>query len=453
MKLKTLVIVVALLAAAAAVVAWRNRQPQTDSAADPHVGKSLVERKALEPVRGVSFTSDGKTVTIVADAAGKTWTVPDYFGLPADFSKLSTFIESLQTAKISRFVTASPERLERLGLGSDKIELRDAAGKPLWALTLGKNAETGGRFVRFGDEKKAYLADLTAYLDTTAKNWALSQLLNLKVEEVAAVELKFADGSAFACKRPAQGTGWTAEGLPEGKELKASSIDSLLSQLTGLRFTETTEPGAPEAAAAREHTQTATLTLKDGTAYTIALGRKPAPSPAPETRNSKPETRNVEPLSATTPAVTIGADGKPEVVALPAEAKAEGGMQNAEVAKTEPLNLDSGTANAKPDLSAEAEAKAETQNPKPVTVAATPPPPPQPGPVFAFITANRDGDPVNGLMQKRAFQVGEYAFTSLPANRDALLQDKPAPPLAPAAAPTPAPAAVKTETAPAPKTP
>ena len=403
MKLKTLVIVVALLAAASAVVFWRNRQPQTDTAADPRVGQSLVERKTLEPVRSVSFTSEGKTVAVIADAAGKTWTVPDYFGLPADFSKLATFIESLQTAKVSRFVTSSPERLERLGFGNDKIELRDSAGKALWSVTLGKNADAGGRFVRFGDEKKGYLADLTAYLDTTPKNWAQTQLLNLKVEDVTAVELKFADGSSFACKRPAQGTGWTSEGLPDGKEVKASSIESLLSQLTSLRFTETTEPAAPEAGAAREHAQTSAITLKDGTAYTIALGRKPAP-PAP----------------APTPAP------KPDVSA---DSSVEG------------LGAKS-----------EASAKAETPNAKPETAPTTPPPPtPQPGPVFAFISANRETDPINGLMQKRAFQVGEYVFTSLPANRDALLQDRPAPP--PAAAPAPIPAPAKPETAPAPKTP
>ena len=36
------------------------------------------------------------------------------------------------------------------------------------------------------------------------------------------------------------------------------------------------------------------------------------------------------------------------------------------------------------------------------------------GPVYAFITHSDATAPVNALMQKRAFQISEYTFTSLP---------------------------------------
>jgi hypothetical protein len=425
MKLKSLALVVALLAAVSALVYWQQQRPVVDPGADPRVGQSLVARPVLEQVRGLSLTSEGKSVAIAADASGHAWTVPDYYGLPADFSKISAFIESLQTAKVTRFVTERPDRLERLGFGNDKIELRDATGKVLWNLVLGKNADTGGRFVRFGEEKKGYLADLNAWLDTAAKNWAQAQLLEVKPEDVAAMSVQFPDGSSLTAKRAESGTGWTAEGLPEGKELKTSTIDSLISQLTSLRFTETTEPAAPDAVAAREHPHSVVLTLKDGTAYTIALGRKPAPAPKTETQNAELGTQNAEPTSATTPAVTLGAKGKPEVVIPPPVVSAPSAQA-----------LNPGT-----------------QNPKPETVAGQPPPPPppQPGPVFAFISANRADAPVNGSMQKRAFQVGEYVFTSLPAGRDALLQDKPAaPPAPPPAKAEPVPAAATNPSAPTP---
>ena len=55
---------------------------------------------------------------------------------------------------------------------------------------------------------------------------------------------------------------------------------------------------------------------------------------------------------------------------------------------------------------------------------------------LAFIARgpSRDPDaPVNALMQKHAFQIGEYAFTSLPASKDDLFEPKSEP--APAATP------------------
>lgn len=384
MNLKPLALVVALLALAAGIVFWCNHAPATDSSADPRNGQPLVSVETLGAIRGLRLVSEGRTLVLAADADGTHWTVPDYFGLPADFDKLVSFVESLRTAKIARFVTARADRIERLGFAGDLIELRDAAAKPLLTLHLGRNNDSGGRFVRIGDEPKAYLVDLNAWLDTVPKNWARSQLLDVKPAEIAALELRFADGSTLAAKRNADATAWTADSLPEGKELKSADLDALVTQLTTLRFTETTEPAAPDAVAAREHAQTVVLTLKDGTAYTVSLGRRPAP---PVESSPEPAAEKQGTISATTPPVTIGPDGQAQVVELPQQ--------------REPASSATKAAAAKPS--------------------------PQPGPVFVFIAANRDAAPVNALMQKRAFQTNEWVLTSLPANRDALLQAKPAP--------------------------
>ncbi len=401
MKLKPLALIVALLAVAAGLVYWRSSTPVKDPSADPRVGQALVPVATLDAIRGLRLVSGGQTAVLAADTDGQRWAVPDYFALPADFDKLVSLVNSLRDAKVVRFVTAQPERLERLGFSGDLIELRDAEAKPLLTINLGKNNESGGRFVRFGDEPKAYLVELNTWLDAVAKNWARSQLLDVKPEAIARVECRFADGTSVVAQRSADGTAWTADGLPEGKELKASAVDALVSQLTALRFTETAELAAPDAVAAREHARTVVVTTKDGTSYTVALGRRPAPPATPETGDRRAEIAKPGPISVTTPPVTIGPDGKPQVVELPPEITAQ-------------------------------EATAET-------VAAPPPPP---GPVFAFISANREADPINAIMQKRAFQIGEWTLNSLPVNRDALLQDKPAPPAAPAVAPaTPAPEA------------
>lgn len=412
MKLKPLLLVVAGLGAVSALVYWRQRTPVADATVDPRVGQELLAADALKSARSLAITGgDKQTVTVVADEKGERWTVNEYHGLPADFDKLMSTFESLRTAKVDRAIGSAAAQ-ERLGFAGEKIELKDAAGKVLAILNLGKTADNGGRFIRYGDEKKSYLVDFNAWIDATPKNWAAAQLLKLKPEDVAAVDVKFADGTGVAAKRTEDGKAWTGADLPAGKEIKGSAVDSLLSQLTGLRFSETTATDEADAVAAKAHTTTATLTLKNGTSYTVALGRRPAPPPAPAPA-APPAAPTAGPVSATTP--PVGIDGKTGEILTPA---------------------------LPPAVAAPAAPAAPAT---PSTPAAPPPPPPPPGPVYAFVASNRVEEPINALMQKRAFQVGEWIYTSLPANRDALLQDKPAPAPTPSAAPA--------ATAPAPATP
>lgn len=302
MKLKPLALLVAALALVAGFVSWQRGKPVVDPSTDPRVGQALVANDTLSALRGLRLVAGGKSLTLTADAAGTQWTVPDYFGLPVDFGKLVGFVHSLRDVKVSRFVTTRADRLARLGFDGDLIELRGTDAKPLLTLHLGKNADSGGRFIKLNDEPKAYLVDFSAWLDTTAKNWANSQLLDVKAADIASIELRFADGSRLTAQHAEDGTSWTADNLPAGKELDASKLDSLVSQLASLRFTDTTEPTAPDAVAAKEHTQTVVVTTKDGTSYTIALGRRPA---APATRSAIPKADEAQStqITATTPPI------------------------------------------------------------------------------------------------------------------------------------------------------
>ena len=375
MKLKTLAVVVALLAALSAVLYWSNR-PAAPAAEDPRVGQPLVARAAVEQAAQLRLTDQGKTVVLVRQADG-TWRVPTYYDLPVDFSKLSSFISDLIAAKLQRLVTTSPDRIARLEFSGTQIELLDAAGKPTWSVELGKNADTGGRFVRFDGEPKAYLASLNAYLDSEPKNWADAALVTLKPEDIAKVRIPLPDGGAVQVSRANKDAAWTAEPAPPaGQRLSADKISSLLTTLTGVRFSDSSDPADPAAVAAAAHRRAFTLTTFAGKTLTVALGRRPEIK------------------------VVKAPDSKP---AGPAPGPAAGaGDAKAAVAKPAPEES--------------------------VTVPA--------GPVYVSVTDPDPAAPVNALMGKRAFQVDEYVFTGLPQKADDLFE--PAPASAPAAsAPSP----------------
>lgn len=397
MKLKTIIVTVAVLAVLS-VVAYFARRPAPPPSTDARLGKPLIDAATVDKAAKLRISDAGKQVLLARQSDG-TWRVTSYHDLPADFQKLSGFVTSLTEAKLQRLVTSNPERIGRLEFKDSKVELLDNADKVLWTVTLGKNPDTGGgRFVRFGDEQKAYLASISAWLDTEGKNWAQSELLNVKAEDVAKVEMPFPEGEVVASREKKEDA-WKAANAPAGQQVKADKVSSVLSSLGTLRFSDTSDLEDPNVAAAKANLRTFKLTTFDNKTITVALGRKP-------------EEKKLKPPAAST-------DGKTGPAALGSVA---------DLAKKDDAKKD------------ETKAGEEKKDDKPLapeyeTIPA--------GPVYAFITHSDASHPVNALMKKRAFQIQEYTFTGLPQKREEVFEPAPAP--APAAPATPPDAAKKEE--------
>jgi hypothetical protein len=382
MKLKTLIVTIAALAVLS-VVAFIARRPEAPPVADSRVNQPLVDRTLIEKTQKLRISDAGKTIELARQGDG-SWRVPSYYDMPADFSKLSGFVGNLTDAKIQRFVTANAERINRLEFKDTKIELLDSGEKPLLTLVLGKNNDTGGgRFVRYGDEQKAYLTNLSAWLDTEARNWANAELINLKADDIAKVEIPFAEGGPITVTRAKKDDAWNADKTPAGQKVKADKVSSTLSSISSLRFSDTAGLDDPNFSAAKANLRTFKLTTFDGKTVTIALGRKP-------------EEKKLKPPAAGDKA------GPAALGSLSDLAKKDEKKEGAGEAKKDDKPL----------------------APEYETIPA--------GPVFAIVTHSDASAPINSLMQKRAFQISDYTFTSLPQKADELFEAAPA---APAPAP------------------
>jgi hypothetical protein len=358
MKLRTIAIIVALLAALSVVAYLRNR-PEPAPTADARVGKPLLDSDTALRAAGLVVSDQGKRVELARGADG-TWRVTSYFGLPADFEKVARLVQDLNEAKVERFVTENPERLAHLEFKDSAIALDDSSGKEIWGVTLGKTPDSGnGRFIRFGSEPKAYFSGTHVWLDTDAKGWANAQLITVKPDEVARIEIPFDSGAPVVLSRAKKDAPWTAEGGPPGQKPAADKVSSLLSSLTTLRFSDTTDPKDPAAAAAAAHMRTFKLTTFGGQTLTVALGRKP------EEKKLKPPVADKDALAS----LSKPADGKTEE--------------------------------------------------KPITPEYDVVPA---GPVFAAVSSSDAKAPVNDLMGRRAFEIDDYAFTGLPQKADELFE-------------------------------
>lgn len=382
MNLRRLALTVATLAALCLVV-WFARRPTAPASADARIGQPVLASDLAAALTRLELADHGKTVALARQSDG-TWTVPDYHDFPADFTKLSRLVTDLTAARVQRLVTARPERLARLEFKDTTLTLHGAAGSPPLRLTLGKTADGGGRFLRFGDEPKGYLANLSYYADPEPKNWADATLLSLTPAAIAAVELGFDPGNSLTATRAQPAAPWVAANAPAGQRIKADLINRLLTTVGTLRFSDTTAPDDAQAVAARAHQRTLKLTTFDGETYTLTFARRPE-----EKRPKPPAPASTPPASEATPAPVGEAPAPATPPAPPAPA-----------------------------------------TPEFETIPA--------GPVFVTIHSSNATAHINDLMNRRAFQIAEWTYTSLPATVAELWEAEPPPP-APAPAPAPAP--------------
>ena len=370
---KKVFLAVALLAAASGL-AYLATRPGSPAPADARVGAFLVAPETVSKAACIRLSDTSGDVTLRRGEDG-AWVVAEYHGFPADFRKLTQLMDSLLGAKVDRFVTASAERLARYELKGRSVVLEDASGAELWSLTLGKTTETGARLLSFGDEKKAFQSQLSLWLDVQPKSWAEPTLTRFSAEEVARIEFATPGSQPLVLSRSKKEDSFAAEGGAKERKVRADKVNTLISTLGSLRFSETTAKDDGKAAEAAAHYRRATFTLFDGTSISIDHGRKPElkvpKAPKPDSPEGAPATGEATDTSSKA--------AEPAFDTVPA------------------------------------------------------------GPVFVSIRSSDSTAVINALMQKRAFQVADYAFSSLPSSAEELLEPlaSPAPVVPPASAPAP----------------
>ncbi len=287
MKLRPLLLTLAVLVPAAGAVWWLQRPAPPAQAADARLGQRVADPASLTSATRVRLKALGKTAELARTDEGR-WTIAvsdKTPALPADASRLTRLAADLVSPKVERLVTENPGRLATLELDSTEIAFLDATGKTLLELDLGKNADGGGRFLRYGSEPKAYLARLNASIDADATNWRDTALIALKSDEIASLAFAFPGAAPVVISRPDAKTGWTSPATPAGQQVKTGSITTQLTNLTGLRYTQVAPALDPGVIAARVLTRDVTLTTFDG--RTVKLTPRPRPRSA-QARQTRP---------------------------------------------------------------------------------------------------------------------------------------------------------------------
>ena len=274
MKLRLLTIVAATLAIVTAVGYYIRNASLTTPEDDPLVGTQLIDQDILADVNRIEIAKEDSTAILELDE-NKVWVVRSLFDLPADFGKLNTLVRNLVDAKVQRKITALEDRLARLDLTQGTVKLMSGENNSLFEITFGKTL-TGGKSFIFGDERTAYLASESPFVDASSLNWAVKTLYEIKADDVAGIQFSLGEES-WAVRRDDKEKDYIST-LPVDKRTpKQSAITSLISRLGNLRFTEVLERTDAEATQiwqdAQENVRSIKFTLFSGETITVKMSQ------------------------------------------------------------------------------------------------------------------------------------------------------------------------------------
>jgi hypothetical protein len=260
--------------------------------------KLLAKLPVGEELAGITILKGTNTLTL--EKKGDAWTVKERGGYPANFADLSSAIIKLRDLKPVQIEQVGASQLGRLellppGVGSNtatRVEFRDASGKVLETLLLGKTqmredkqaaqfggGEMGGfpvgRWVMVGEakDKASLVADPLSNLAPNPSQWLSKDFL--KVEKIKSIQVTHTDATnSWSVSRTNEaGSDWTLTDSKADEALDSSKTSGFGYALSSPTFNDVAfgvEPGS----LGLDKPTTVVIGTFDGFTYTLKVGAK-----------------------------------------------------------------------------------------------------------------------------------------------------------------------------------
>jgi hypothetical protein len=196
----------------------------------------------------------------------------DYIAKTEEINGLIHTCFGLKTAEL---ITDNAVNHEDLGVttatAGHAVKFMDKAGKPIIGFFLSSATAEGNTRVRLISSDDVYLMTASPQLTASAIDLVDRDILSLDQGEIENVTVAGAEGT-YTLKRQGDGGEIVLDGeMPEGKQFKGSDYRSVFSALTSLRFDDVIRDASRPLDLKFEATYM--CKLKDGTVYTVAIGK------------------------------------------------------------------------------------------------------------------------------------------------------------------------------------
>jgi hypothetical protein len=184
-------------------------------------------------VSRIRITSGGEQ-SVVLEKTAKGWRIPTLWDFPAAEFRVTDLLRKLAGLQKGLPVATSQSALKRFKVADDAFERRvtlEGDQGPLATLYLGESPGFRRDFVRVGNDKAVYEADLALFdVSDKAEDWSDRNALHLKEKDVQRIELP-----GIVLARDEKGA-WKLAGLAAGQTLDQLAVDDLVRKVSDLNF-------------------------------------------------------------------------------------------------------------------------------------------------------------------------------------------------------------------------
>lgn len=284
--------VIALALGAAVTLVKVSQNKSTQSATKRTQGQTLFDSFPAAEVTSVTVQSATGSVTLVKKDA--TWTVIERDGYPANNTYVNDLIRTLGELKVTVAMEAGPSFAPRFGMDESATKeqdrgltasFKDASGKELAKVSLGKNIESGaapspmggsnavGRYIRnHADESGFYaISEMFPAVTADAKAWLNSTFINPeKIQSITLSQIDKTD-AAWTLTRDAEEAEFKLQGATGSESLDTAVTGPLKTLFSYARFEDVVPTAKVAERAAAEGKRTATIVTFEGFTYTLTL--------------------------------------------------------------------------------------------------------------------------------------------------------------------------------------
>ncbi len=295
------IIAIALGAAVAAVKLTQKDSAQSATKRAP--GQTLFENFPANDVATVEIKGASGAVTL-ARKDGK-WTVAERDGYPANSTYVNDLLRTLGELKVTRGMEAGPSFAPRFGMdeGATKAEdrgldatFKDAAGKELARVSLGKNIESGadagpmggggavGRYIRnHADESGFYaISEMFPSVSDETTRWLSDDFFSPEKIKSITLSQKGKDEPAWKVTRETEDAEFKLDGAKGDEVLDTTAATPLKSLFSYARFNDVVPAAEVATRADAEGRRTAVIETFEGFVYTLTITPAKAAKPAAE---------------------------------------------------------------------------------------------------------------------------------------------------------------------------
>ena len=309
-KRQVIILWVIAIALGAAVTAVKISQNQsTRSATKRSQGQTLFESFPANDAASIEIQGAAGSVTLTKKD-GK-WVIVQRDGYPANNTFVNDFIRTLGELKITLGLEAGPSFAPRFGMDEAATKpadrgltttLKDAAGKEIAKVSLGKNIESSsapspmgggsavGRYVRnHADDSGFYaVSEMFPSVSDDAKRWLDSGFIN--PEKIKSITLSQPGKSETAWKltRDDENAEFKLEGATATEVLDTTVTGPLKSLFSYARFEDVVPANKVAERTADDGKRTAVIETVEGFTYTLHISPTKPTAAAPAAPDAEP---------------------------------------------------------------------------------------------------------------------------------------------------------------------